>query len=125
MTTRHPRPHPELPTVTVETATEPEAETADLLRQLATLRAKIREINRERGRTSLTLHTTRLELSKARADSRAGKIAVEEQATQARTLYYMLRELLEIMRPGMTHGDLDDDYKLAIAELRRLRSLDI
>jgi hypothetical protein len=37
----------------------------------------------------------------------------------------MLRELLEIMRPGMTHGDLDDDYKLAIAELRRLRSLDI
>jgi hypothetical protein len=125
---RRPTPH-RLQTTPVETPPAdpgPMAEgMATLLQTMAILRRKIREINKARGRTSLTLHLTRLELSQARTERKAAVSELEDHAGQARRLYYMLREVMEVTRPGMAHGELDDDYKLLIAELRRLRSLDI
>ena len=102
---------------------EPPVDSSELIAKLDELRRKIRAVNKDRGRVSLTLHMTRLELAKARADRNTAATAGEEQAGQARQLFYMIRELMEIIRPGMTHGDLDEDYKLTVAEIRRFRSL--
>jgi hypothetical protein len=99
--------------------------TNDLLNQISSLRRRLRDANRGRGRTSLTLHLTRLERDKARTQARAATTDAEQQATYARRLYYQLREVMEVVRPGMEHGDIDDDYKTLIGDLRRLRSLDI
>lgn len=102
-----------------------DATTTDLLTLIAELRRRVREANRDRGRVSLTLHMTRLLLDKARATARKSDDEAAEQTAHARQLHFMLRELMEATRPGMAHGELDDDYKLTIAEIRRLRALGI
>lgn len=95
----------------------------DLLKTMTELRHKIRQANRAHGHTSLTLGITRLQLDKARRDRKIADATAQEQGDQARQMFYILRELMEIIRPGMTHGELDDDYKLTVAEIRRLRSV--
>jgi aminoglycoside phosphotransferase len=116
-----PHPHPLAP----ESTSPLESETAPLLRELDDVRRKLRAANRERGATALRLHMTRLELAKARQGSRKAETELEGQASYARRLYYMLREVMEIVRPGMTHGEMDDDYKYTLAELRRLHGNDV
>lgn len=98
-------------------------DTIGLLQVIVNLRAKLRTANRERGRTSLTLHLTRLELGKARAQLRTAREEVDSQGAHARRLYYQLAEVMEVVEPGRKSGTFDDDYKWLIGELRRLRSV--
>ena len=98
-------------------------EVRDLPTQLHELRRKLRESHRLRGRAETALHLTRLERDAARAQLRAAQQAVEEQAQYGRGVYYRLRELFEVTRPGMEHGELDDDYKAAIGSIRRMRAI--
>jgi hypothetical protein len=88
-------------------------------------RRRLRERNKECGRTELSLHLARLDLDKARRDRAKAVAQAEEQADYARRLFYLLNEVMEVVRPGVEHGDIDDDYKGMIAEIRRLRSIAI
>jgi len=100
-------------------------EQSELLQALQVLRVRLREANRARGRTSLTLHMTRLERDKARAQARTAQAEVEPHAAYGREMCYRLMELFEVTRPGTPRGDFEDDYKRTVAEVRRLRSLGI
>lgn len=122
MASRTPSPHPLAATTAVPSG---ETETTGLLLTIRDLRRKIRKINREHGRTSLTLHMTRLQLWKARANADKLQLEMEAEATHARMLYFQMRELMETANPGMTHGDYDEDYKRLIAAIRRLRGDEI
>jgi hypothetical protein len=99
--------------------------TTDLLMTIAELRRKLRESNRQRGHQSLTLHLTRLERDAALAKVRKATTDSDAQAEYGRVLYYRLRELYEVLNPGMAQGDLDDDYKRAMSEIRRLHVVEI
>lgn len=98
--------------------------TVDLLAELTTVRRKLRAANKERGRASLTLHLTRLELQSARSKAKSAGEDVENQSRYASQLYHMVREIIETVQPGYPHGiDLDTDYKWLIGELYRLRTM--
>ncbi len=97
----------------------------DLLMTIAELRRKLREANRQRGRQSLTLHLTRLERDSARVWARKATADLDAQSEYNRILYYQIRELFEVLHPGMAQGEFDDDYKRALTEIRRLHVVEI
>jgi CBS domain containing-hemolysin-like protein len=75
------------PRPTPQPRPQPLTET-ELVTALDAVRRRLRERNKDHGRTSL-------------------------------------RETMEVVRPGVAQGDIDDDYKAMIAEIRRLRSIAI
>lgn len=48
---------------------------------------------------------------------------VQELLLQRHELRRKLYELFEVTRPGMEHGDLDDDYAAVIGSIRRMRAI--
>ncbi len=92
-----------------------------MMAELLRLRRALRQANRERGRTSLTLHLTRLELQSVKTKATRASEEIGGQSAYASRLYHMVRELIECLYPGYSHGDLDEDFKWAIGEIHRLR----
>jgi hypothetical protein len=112
------------PRPTPQPRPQPLTET-ELVTALNGVRRRLRERNKDHGRTSLSLHLARLDLEKARRDRAAALAQAQVEADYARRLFYLLRETMEVVRPGVAQGDIDDDYKAMIAEIRRLRSIAI
>lgn len=95
----------------------------ELLATLSEVRSKLRAANRRYGKQSTTLHLTRLERDQAQAQNARRAAEADAQAAYARRLYYMMRELFEVTRPGMVHGDFDKDYADALGSIRRMRAI--
>jgi hypothetical protein len=112
------------PRPTPQPRPQPLTET-ELVTALDAVRRRLRERNKDHGRTSLSLHLARLDLDKARRDRAKAVAEAEAQADYARRLFYLLNEVMEVVQPGVAHGDIDEDYKRMIAEIRRLRSIAI
>lgn len=95
----------------------------ELLASLAAAQKKKRQANREAGQAGTHVHLARMERDSAQ--HQLAKVQAQLEASNAIgwMAHNLLRELMEIVRPGMTHGDLQADHKDTVAEVRRLRGI--
>jgi len=95
----------------------------ELLVSLDATKKKARQAHREAGKAGTHVYLARLERDSAQ--HQLAKVQAQLEASNAAgwMAHNLLRELMEIVRPGMTHGDLQADHQDTVAEVRRLRGI--
>lgn len=95
----------------------------ELMASLDAAKKKARKAHQEAGKAGTHVHLARMERDSAQYQLEKARARLEASNSAGWMAHNLLRELMEIIRPGMVHGDLQEDHAATVAEVRRLRGI--